>query len=107
MKIDYLNGGKYPSGSSVNQKRATQNKAKKFVIKDGVLHYIAKDGLRQKITEAHQQRKIIQACRADKLGGHFGRDKTHQKIASRFATIAITNGFLTLLEELLTLVLFP
>ena len=28
-----------------NQKQATQNKAKKFVIKDGILHYIAKDGI--------------------------------------------------------------
>ena len=34
---------KYPAGSTVNQKRATRNKAKKFVIKDGVLHYIAKE----------------------------------------------------------------
>ena len=101
---DYLHCGKYPPGSSVNQKRATRNKAKKFVIKDGVLHYISKDGLRQWITEEYQQRKIIQACHADKLGGHFGRDKTRQKIASRFAIIAITNGFLTLLtDELLTL----
>ena len=100
---EYLHCGKYPAGSSVNQKRATRNKARKFVIKDGVLHYIAKDGLRQWITETHQQRKIIQACHADKLGGHFGRDKTRQKIASRFAIIAFTNGFLTLLDELLTL----
>ena len=40
---EYLHCGKYPAGSTVNQKRATRNKAKKFVIKDGVLHYIAKD----------------------------------------------------------------
>ena len=103
---DYLHCGKYPAGSSFNQKRATRNKAKKFVIKDGVLHYKTKDGLRQWITETHQQRKIIQACHADKLGGHFGRNKTRQKIASRFAIIAITNSFLALLAELLTLILF-
>ena len=95
---EYLHCGKYPAGSTVNQKRATRNKAKKFVVKDGVLHYIAKDGHRQWITDADQQRKIIQACHADKLGGHFGRDKTREKIASRFATfterlIAVTLDF--------------
>ena len=84
---EYLHCGKYPAGSTVNQKRATRNKAKKFVIKDGVLHYIAKDRRRQWITDEDQQRKMIQVCRADKLGGHFGRDKTREKIASRFATL--------------------
>ena len=42
----YFHCGKYPAGSRVNQKRATQNKAKKVVITDGVLHYKTKDGFR-------------------------------------------------------------
>ena len=46
---EYLHCGKYRAGSTVNQKRVTRNKAK-FVIKDGVLHYIAKDEHRQWIT---------------------------------------------------------
>ena len=41
--FDYLHCGKCPAGTCVNQKRATVNKTKKFVIKDGVLHYIAKE----------------------------------------------------------------
>ena len=80
---DYLHGRKYPDGSTDNQKRAIRNKAKKFSSQDGVLHYKAKNGLRQRITEPAQQQKIIEACHADKVGGHFGRDKTREKIASR------------------------
>ena len=41
---DYLHCGKCPAGTDAfNKKRATWNKAKKFVTKDGVLHYIAKE----------------------------------------------------------------
>ena len=47
---------------------------------------MSKSGPRQWITEAEQQLKIIGACHADKLGGHFGRDKTREKIASRLVT---------------------
>ena len=83
---DYLRFGRYQCGSSDNQKRATRNKAKKFTIQDGVLNYMSKSGPRQWITEAEQQLKIIGACHADKLGGHFGRDKTREKIASRLVT---------------------
>ena len=40
-----------------------------------------------KITNANQQRKIIQTCYADKLGGHFGRDKTLEKIPYAGTTV--------------------
>ena len=41
---DYLHCGKCPAGTDgFNKKRATRNKTKKFVTKDGVLHYIAKE----------------------------------------------------------------
>ena len=88
---DYLHCGKYPVGSNDNQKRATRNKAKKFIIQDGVLHYVTKSGLRQWVTNQEQQRKIIEACHADKLGGHFGRDKTREKFGSRFVNIILIN----------------
>ena len=58
-----------------------RNKVNKFVIKDGVLHYIANDGLRQWITEAGQQWIIIQACHAE-LGGQEDCIK-----------VCVTNGF--------------
>ena len=66
-------------GSSDNQKRATRNKAKKFT---GVLNYMSKSGPRQWITEAEQQLKIIGACHADKLGGHFGGGRRLIRTAS-------------------------
>jgi len=86
---NYLHCGMYPVGSNDNQKQATHNKAKKFIIQDGDLHYVSKSGLRQWITDPEQQRKIIEACRADKLGGHYERDKTRGKIGSRFGIIII------------------
>ena len=73
MEINYqtvyvcLRCGKHPVWSNNNQKRATRNKAKKFIIQDGVLHYVSKSGLRQWITEPEQQLKIIKACHADKF----------------------------------------
>ena len=80
----YLQCAKYPEGSSDNQKRAIRNKSKKFTIQDGMLHYVSKNGLRQWIADQCQQQKIIAACHADMLGGHFGRDKTREKITSRY-----------------------
>ena len=40
---DYLHCWKCPAGTDAFNKRATRNKAKNFVTKDGVLHYIAKE----------------------------------------------------------------
>jgi len=56
---------------------------------DCVLHYVSKSGLRQWITEPEQQSKIIEACQTYKLGGHFGREKTSEKIGSRFVIITV------------------
>ena len=83
----YLQFAKYPEGRSDNQKRAIRNKSKKFTIRDGMLHYVSKNGLRQWIADQCQQQNIIAACHADKLGGHFGRDKTREKITSRYIDI--------------------
>ena len=73
----------YTSECSGNDKRAIRKKAKKFVIKDGVLHNVHGSSHRQWITDMEQQKKIMKSCHSDKLGGHFGRDKTREKISSR------------------------
>lgn len=38
---------------------------------------------RQWIKCKKQQQQIVESCHADKLGGHLGRDKTREKVASR------------------------
>ena len=55
---NYLDRRKYPFGSNKNQNQATQNKAKKFIIQDGVLHYITKSGVEHWISKPEQHPKI-------------------------------------------------
>ena len=52
-----------------------------MIIIDNELYY---GGTRKWIADKTQQTSIIYACHSDKLGGHFGRDKTREKIATRF-----------------------
>ena len=92
---DYLHCGKYQAGSSVNQKRTTPNKAKKFVIKDGILHYIAMNKLRQWITEEGQQQIIIQACHAE-LGGEKSALRFAVHYRYKWFSDALTDKLLTL-----------
>ncbi len=81
--FQYLHLGAYPSDSSANHKRVIRKKARKFVLKDSLLYLSSQGNLKQWIVDAKQQEKIIESCHADKLGGHFGRDKTREKVTSR------------------------
>ncbi len=89
MEIDYdtvfqyLHLQEYPPDSDQNQKRAIRRRANKFVLKNAVLYYKYKGTSKQWIVDPKMQGKIILACHADKLGGHFGRDKTREKVSSR------------------------
>ncbi len=78
----YLHSREYPENSDKNKKRAIRSKAKKFTIKDGVL--FNSFGGRQWINCREKQQQIIESCHADKLGGHLGRDKTREKVTSRY-----------------------
>ena len=89
---EYLHCGKYPAGSTKPEMSNT-NESKELCYHARMVFFITYP----RITNANQQRKIIQTCYADKLGGHFGRDKTLEKIASRSAT--------SLKDELLDLLL--
>ena len=82
----YLHKGKYPEDSSDNRKRAIRNKSKKFTIRDGVLFYSAHGKLREWINSKKRHKHIVESCHADKLGGHLGRDKTRDKVTSRYLT---------------------
>ena len=76
MEIDYQTIYEYLHCRKHCKPEASYTKQSEEVYQGWCLHYIAKDRHRQWIRDADQQRKIIQACHADKLGGHFGRDKT-------------------------------
>ena len=82
---DYLHAQKYPDNSEENRKRAIRRKAKIFSIRDGTLYYSSsgKDADQQWIAEKSKQQQIIQSAHGNHLGGHFGRDKTREKITSR------------------------
>ena len=82
--FEYLRGSEYPDGADANKKRAIRKKAKHFVIKDGILFYSSDDKLKQWITSEERQKQIVESCHADKLGGHLGRDKTREKVSSRY-----------------------
>ena len=83
--LQYLSSGTYPISSTSNNKRAIRAKSAKFVLDSGVLFLVQKDHpRRQWISSREQQQNILFACHSDKLGGHFGRDKTREKITSRY-----------------------
>lgn len=85
--FQYLLLKEYPPDVSENRQRAIRRRANKFVLKDGILHYSSKETLKPWITDEKKQQNIIQACHADKLGGHFGRDKTREKVTSRYINL--------------------
>eukprot|EP00731_Ephydatia_muelleri_P029862 Em0021g385a len=84
----YLNDSEYRPNATKNDKRAIRRRACSFVLRDGLL-YFTEDGTdstaKQWIVDKESQMKVITSCHDQKLGGgHFGRDKTLQKICSRF-----------------------
>ena len=82
--FDYVQSQKYPEDCEENKKRAIRRKAQKFSVRNGVLFYTYNGHNQEWICEVNKQRQIIEAAHGDKLGGHFGRDKTREKITSRW-----------------------
>ena len=82
--FNYLQGGSYPAEASEGAKRSIRRKSKKFKIHDGLLYYTHGGRERQWIRDEGTKKRIIAACHSDKLAGHFGRDKTREKISSRY-----------------------
>ena len=107
----YLANKTYPVNTTKAEKGVIRKRSKNFSIIEGVLHYSGKSGLRQVrpcisiimlchllisscmqvltivqvVTELQTKCRIVEACHDDKVGGcHFGRDKTADKVSSRF-----------------------
>ena len=82
---------RYPEGCSDARKRAIRKFAEKIFLEDGVLFYTQSaseetQGERQWIADKEMQQQILQSLHDDPAGGcHFGRDKTKDKVSSRYS----------------------
>ena len=63
-----------------NRYRRENWKASKYTLKDEIFHW----NDRRWIVDDEQKEKIFKSCHSDRLSGYFGRDKTRDKICSRF-----------------------
>ena len=107
--FNYLRDNEYPIDFSKDQKRNLRKKALKYVLEDGALYFIGqKKGEPKRWVHCQdEQQKILRACHSDKLAGHFGRDKTREKVCTKFnaTCLDLLNCGDNLLCQLLTVVL--
>ena len=75
----------------VYRKRAIRKFSENILLESGVLFYIQRDDKYREevkiqwIYDQQMQRKFLQSIHDDSAGGcHFGRDKTRDKVASRY-----------------------
>lgn len=86
----YLRGGKYEEGCSDTRKRSIRRFAANVVLEDGVLFYVQRskgknDVKRRWVEDKKQQEQILVSLHDSSAGGcHFGRDKTRDKVISRY-----------------------
>ena len=80
----YLRHNEHPIDFSKDQGRDLRKKAQKFVLEDGALFFIGqKNGQPERwVHSRDEQQQILKACHSDKLAGHFGRDKTREKVCT-------------------------
>eukprot|EP00731_Ephydatia_muelleri_P007412 Em0003g1660a len=92
--LRYLTERSYREEAEKQWKRTVRRKAQDFTVNDGQLYIKGKNGqeARRWVFDEEDQKRVMEACHDDKLGGgHFGRDKTLQKICSRFYWQNMTN----------------
>ena len=53
-----------------------------FFLDDGALFFVTNENSEPKrwVHNKEEQEKIPHACHSDKLAGHFGRDKTQERV---------------------------
>ena len=84
--FNHLRDKEYPIYFSKDQKRNLRKKALKYVLEDGALFFIdqRKGESKRWVRCQDEQQKILKACHSDKLAAHFGRDKTREKLCTKF-----------------------
>ena len=80
--FQYFRDNQYPEGWTKDQKRNLRKKAQKFFLDDGALFFVANENSEPKrwVHDKEEEERILHACHSDKLAGHFGRDKTREKV---------------------------
>lgn len=83
--FNYLRDNEYPIDFLKDQKRNLRKKALKFVLEDGALFFIGqrKGEPKRWVHCQEEQQKIMKACHSEKLAGHFGCDKTREKVCKK------------------------
>eukprot|EP00731_Ephydatia_muelleri_P034765 Em0075g18a len=88
---DYLRMNQYPKGISKGDKANLRRKCKNFKFDCGVLYFRRvkkgegdEEGWKICVRTEDEKRRILESCHAGIEGNHLGRDKTIQKISSRF-----------------------
>ncbi|KAL5509260.1 hypothetical protein EMCRGX_G004598 [Ephydatia muelleri] len=88
---DYLRMNQYPKGISKGDKANLRRKCKNFKFDCGVLYFRRvkkgegdEEGWKIWVRTEDEKRRILESCHAGIEGNHLGRDKTIQKISSRF-----------------------
>ena len=76
----YISQEIYPPSFNKADKRELRRKAAKYTTNDGFLYY----NNRRCIASKDEIKKIFESLHCDKTAGHFGRDKTREKICSRY-----------------------
>ena len=84
---------KYADGCSESRKRAIRRFSARVILEDGILYYLQfsekdKEQVTKKkqwVSDKQKQQQILRSLHDDQAGGcHFGRDKTREKVASRY-----------------------
>ncbi|KAI6660697.1 Gag-pol fusion protein [Oopsacas minuta] len=89
---------RYPLNSSKNERRIIRRKSyEHFFTADGLLHYSAVSTTkalksanpldrtwRTVVRSCDEGERVLESCHSSDFGGHFGRDKTYEKVAARF-----------------------
>lgn len=83
----YLKYGEYPEGATKEAKRDIRRRGELFYLENEELYYKPKRGtdMPKKVVSSINKERIIQACHDNPVsGGHFGRDKTLNKISQKY-----------------------
>lgn len=75
----YLRDIQYPEHFTKDQKRNLRKKAQKFVLDNGALFFVGLEKSEPRVHNTDKQTKILVA-----LAGHFGRNKTREKVCAHF-----------------------
>ena len=85
---DYLTYGEYPTVATKSMKREIRRRATKYVVNGQMLFVTNGNETKRVVCTDDERTSIMRACHegvgtskeARALGGHFGRDKTYQKV---------------------------